>query len=217
MSLNKYNSTTGQLENIASGARTWVGTKAAYESARQAGTLPTNCLIAITDDDKGLAQEVTEGDPRAVTSGAVYNAIGLTTAISRYAPTGDDCFMFMRTDSQSYFGVNGIIYLFSNAIILNGVVGLTHLANPPYGEYKFNLSTLGAPFNTLKWDPDWINNMQPSAVGFDHPMGYCIGSTISDCIEPDMNADLTVQMFTHANGWSPYSVSVQFYGKVIPK
>lgn len=75
MSLNKYNATTGELENIASGQRTWVGTKAAYDAAKQAGTLPLNALICITDDEEELAQEVIEGDPRAVTSNAVYNYV----------------------------------------------------------------------------------------------------------------------------------------------
>lgn len=77
MSLNKYDSSTGTLTNIASGSRTWIGTKAAFEQAKQAGTLPTNAVIMITDDeDDTIATEVIEGDTRAVTGGAVYAAIG---------------------------------------------------------------------------------------------------------------------------------------------
>ena len=75
MSVNKYNASTGKLTNLASGSRTWIGTKAAYEAEQQAGTLPTDAIICITDDDEGLAQEVIEGDPRAVTSNAVAEAI----------------------------------------------------------------------------------------------------------------------------------------------
>ena len=52
MSVNQYDPTTGSLTNIAAGQRTWVGTKAAYEAAKTAGTLPTNCLVAITDDSQ---------------------------------------------------------------------------------------------------------------------------------------------------------------------
>ena len=76
MSVNKYNTTTGELETIASGQRTWVGTRAAYDAAKSAGTLPTNALICITDDeDDTIADAVTDGDSRAVTSNAVYDAI----------------------------------------------------------------------------------------------------------------------------------------------
>lgn len=52
MSLNKYNSSTGVLENIASGQRAVIYTKAAYEAAKQAGTLPADTLVMITDDVK---------------------------------------------------------------------------------------------------------------------------------------------------------------------
>lgn len=74
MSVNKYTTASG-LQTLANGSRTWIGTKAAYEAEQQAGTLPTDAIICITDDDEGLAQEVTEDDPRAVTSGAVYDAL----------------------------------------------------------------------------------------------------------------------------------------------
>lgn len=52
MSVNRYNATTGELTSLATGSRTWVGTREAYDQAKQAGTLPNNCLIAITDDEK---------------------------------------------------------------------------------------------------------------------------------------------------------------------
>lgn len=52
MSVNRYNASTGELTSLATGSRTWVGTREAYEQAKQAGTLPNNCLIAITDDEK---------------------------------------------------------------------------------------------------------------------------------------------------------------------
>lgn len=75
MSLNKYDSSTGELTNLASGSRIWTGTKETYEIQKQAGTLPNNCLIILTNDEEELAQEVIENDPRAVTSGAVYTAL----------------------------------------------------------------------------------------------------------------------------------------------
>lgn len=60
MSLNKYDSSTGELINIASGSRTWIGTKAAYDAAKQAGTLPLNALICITDDEEDYCHYSTE-------------------------------------------------------------------------------------------------------------------------------------------------------------
>ena len=58
MSVNKYNDQTGELITLANGSRTWIGTKAAHDAAKQAGTLPNNCLVAITDDeDDGYYQE----------------------------------------------------------------------------------------------------------------------------------------------------------------
>lgn len=50
MSVNKYDHNSGQLTTLASGSRTWIGTKEAYEQAKQAGTLPTDVLAMIVDD-----------------------------------------------------------------------------------------------------------------------------------------------------------------------
>ncbi len=51
MSVNKYNASTGELTNLASGSRIWTGSEAAYKAEKTAGTLPTNALIMITDDE----------------------------------------------------------------------------------------------------------------------------------------------------------------------
>ena len=51
MSINKYTTAQG-LVTLANGSRMWVGTKAAYEAARQAGTMPTDVLVAIIDDEQ---------------------------------------------------------------------------------------------------------------------------------------------------------------------
>lgn len=76
MSVNKYNNTTGQLETLASGQRMWIGTKAAYDAAVQAGTMENDILIAITDDDDDYKTDtVAEDDNRVVTSGGVYDAL----------------------------------------------------------------------------------------------------------------------------------------------
>jgi len=51
MSVNKYNASTGELTNLASGSRIWTGSEAAYKAEKSAGTLPTNAIIMITDDE----------------------------------------------------------------------------------------------------------------------------------------------------------------------
>lgn len=74
MSVNKYDSTSGTLTSIAAGSRTWIGTRAAYDAEKQAGTLPTNCIIVITDDEVDMDTVPTENSPVAVTSGGLYDA-----------------------------------------------------------------------------------------------------------------------------------------------
>ena len=56
MSVNRY-TTAGGLQTLANGQRIWIGTKEAHDQEKLAGTLPTNCLIAITNDDKELMAE----------------------------------------------------------------------------------------------------------------------------------------------------------------
>jgi len=52
LSVNVYDKTTGTLTALASsGQRTWVGTEIQYKAAQQAGTLPNNAIICITDDE----------------------------------------------------------------------------------------------------------------------------------------------------------------------
>lgn len=77
MSLNKYDATTGTLTTLANGQRIWLGTKAAHDAAAAAGTLPTNCLIAITDDgdNSGIVDVIQDGNMNPVTSNAVYDII----------------------------------------------------------------------------------------------------------------------------------------------
>ena len=68
MSVNKYTTASG-LQTLANGSRIWIGTKAAYEAAKQAGTLPNDCLIAITDDE---ASPFDFDDKEFVTTGLTY-------------------------------------------------------------------------------------------------------------------------------------------------
>ena len=74
MSVNKYNSTTGQLEPLSQ-QRIWVGTEAEYTAAVSAGTIGTDMLIYITDDEQGPTDVVEANNKYAVQSGAVYDAL----------------------------------------------------------------------------------------------------------------------------------------------
>lgn len=69
MSVNKYDHASGNLTTLANGSRTWIGTKEVYESAKQAGTLPNDCLIAITNDE---ASPFDFDDKEFVTTGLTY-------------------------------------------------------------------------------------------------------------------------------------------------
>lgn len=53
MSVNKRDSTTGELVTLASGTRMWVGTKSAHDIAVANGTMPNNVMVCITDDAAG--------------------------------------------------------------------------------------------------------------------------------------------------------------------
>ena len=76
MSTNKYNATTGQLTSIADSNRIWVGTTAAHDAAVQAGTMPNNCMVYVTDDSSNeLSTTPTQGSTLPITSGGVYNAL----------------------------------------------------------------------------------------------------------------------------------------------
>lgn len=74
MSVNRYDPETGSLTAIASGSRTWIGTKAQFNEQKTAGTLPQNCIAIITDDEQELDTAPTEGSPVAVTSDGLYKA-----------------------------------------------------------------------------------------------------------------------------------------------
>ena len=79
MSVNKYTTADG-LQTLANGSRVWIGTKANHAAARQAGTLPTDCLICITDDDDEYkTDQVIEDSQMVITSGGVYDALKYST------------------------------------------------------------------------------------------------------------------------------------------
>lgn len=112
MSLNKYNATTGELENIASGQRTWVGTRAAYDTAKQAGTLPTNALICITDDEEDYCHYSTEETKTGnywIDGKPIYRKVVVLTsniASGSNIPISSNIDMLVDFGGTGYFGPN---------------------------------------------------------------------------------------------------------------
>ena len=97
MSLNKYDPLTGTLTTLANGQRIWLGTKAAHDAAEAAGTLPTNCLIAITDDGdiSGVVDEVEDDNMNPVTSNAVAKAIPKVVEKTQNFTTNASGYLFL--------------------------------------------------------------------------------------------------------------------------
>jgi len=61
---------------VATGNGTFVGTKAAFDAVKD--DLPDNTVAYTTDDGESVTDEITDGDMRAVTSNAVYDALNPT-------------------------------------------------------------------------------------------------------------------------------------------
>lgn len=118
MSVNRYDASTGELTNIASGQRTWVGTQAAYKAAKQAGTLPNNAIIAITDDEQDhnhYSTEETETGMYWIDGKPIYRKVIETTS-----PTAVN----IDTIIYSMGGIDSFIDMFGYVI------------NPSYGTYN---------------------------------------------------------------------------------
>jgi len=129
MSVNVYNSQSGSLQTVANGQRTWVGTRAAYDQAKMAGTLPNNALIAITDDEHDYNHYSTDevftgmywidGKPiyrkvftggKSVANGNVYNVndLNIENIINFYGSFGSGYFI-NATANDNYIctSING--------------------------------------------------------------------------------------------------------------
>ena len=87
MSVNKYNRDTGTIQTLASGTRIWIGSRAAHSAAIAAGTLPSNCLIAITDDSSDKTTKFPD-----YARGSIY-----TVATNSYTMPEDGYVTYTRT------------------------------------------------------------------------------------------------------------------------
>jgi len=117
MSVNIYDSQTGTLTGVASGQRTWVGTKTAYKSAKQAGELPNNAVIYITDDEQDhnhySTDEVETGmywiDGKPIYR-KVFKSSGITTISNAFTNLGEIISLtgvVYRTDGNIIHAITG--------------------------------------------------------------------------------------------------------------
>lgn len=63
MSVNLRDKDTGELVTLASGVRMWIGSKAAHSAAVEAGTMPNNVMVCLTDDyedNNVIEEDITE-------------------------------------------------------------------------------------------------------------------------------------------------------------
>lgn len=77
MSINKYNSETGELVALAGGQQIWIGTQAAHDQAIAAGTMPNNCLVSILDnaEDAQASQVIYDNTTSGLEADNVQDAI----------------------------------------------------------------------------------------------------------------------------------------------
>lgn len=110
--MNKYNPQTGELITLASGTRTWIGTKAQYDAQKTAGTLPRNCIIIITDDETEMDTMPTAGSPVAVTSDGIYQTLNSITQYTSQVnlPTG----WTTGPSGLACFKKNGLMFVYGS-------------------------------------------------------------------------------------------------------
>ena len=90
MSVNKVNKTTGELVTLANGTRMWIGTQSARDAAIQAGTMPNNCMVCITDDYEDSPQikykdvEVTLAASQQVAPFTHFKSAGVSSTAGNY-------------------------------------------------------------------------------------------------------------------------------------
>ena len=107
MSVNRYDPNTGTLTTLAGGSRIWVGTKAQHDAAVQAGTLPNNCLISITDDDEdSLAKDVVyENAESGLEADNVQDAIDEVASINEFTISSTDWVTNTNTRNNTTYTV----------------------------------------------------------------------------------------------------------------
>lgn len=112
MSVNKYDSTTGTLTSVAASGRVWIGTKAQHDAAVQAGTMPNNCLISITDDDEDSPARLIAYDN--TTSG--LQAENVQDALDEVKEILDGDSTWGTNGIVHYKKVNGVVTIYTDAI-----------------------------------------------------------------------------------------------------
>lgn len=127
MSVNKVNKTTGELVTLANGTRMWIGTQSAHDAAVQAGTMPNNCMVCITDD-------------------AIEGIQDITNKVTSVNPIGVDYVKYSRSNSAILleFALSSQIEITTSQTALFTLP--TNVPKPTYNAYIPILATAGSDY-----------------------------------------------------------------------
>lgn len=237
MSVNKYNPSTGTLTTLASGDRTWIGTKAQYDAQKTAGTLPNNALIVITDDEQQTEAEQISYDntDSGLTADNVQDAIDVLSNhksikyIRVFA--GNDTFdwessssgpkplkIISNSNANVYLRCSGILLLIDDWLYFNGCVGESNF--PSSGSYMgpstCSISSVNSALSNLQWDPDWVDSLPQNGYGDLVGCGYLIYGGTSDTFAP-VKGTLNLTTNTYGQTYTVSTTKIYFCGKVVPK
>lgn len=112
MSVNLYDHASGKTLPLASGTRTWIGTKADYQNAKRDGTLPLNSLIAITDDEQGGEEGSLEAiiGKNAGARNSIFRGMNLGSQVTADQYNAIDAGTFEGLMLGDYWEIAGVKY-----------------------------------------------------------------------------------------------------------
>jgi hypothetical protein len=112
MSVNLYDHASGKTLPLASGTRTWIGTRADYQNAKRDGTLPLNSLIAITDDEQGGEEGSLEAiiGKNAGARNSIFRGMNLGSQVTAEQYDAIDAGTFEGLMLGDYWEIAGVKY-----------------------------------------------------------------------------------------------------------
>ena len=113
MSVNKVDKTTGELVTLANGTRMWIGTQSAHDAAVQAGTMPNNCMVCITDDYVDSQMRIVERDNGTPDERLVFDEQGWSNLYAEYGSilTTSNCngIVFINCIRAAYHTIKDVV------------------------------------------------------------------------------------------------------------
>jgi len=129
LSVNKYDSTTGTLTSVAASGRVWIGTTAQHNAAIQAGTMPNNCLVSITDDESDSPADLISYD----NTSSHLIAENVQDAIDEIKEILDGDTSWHTSGSIHYRKINGIVTVYTDAITSTSSSNWSTIGTLPVG------------------------------------------------------------------------------------